>query len=183
MSNVSELIGEVVAGKLQINRIIEDECFYTVLVKFHGTVIPVLFSQYVRFDDFEKGSKVKVIGCLMSDVVEGQLPIFYIYANSIESVDIDMETTNRINFSCKVTKVREFKTNSRCIDILPLVACYGSPLNSTSVLYLTAYSGIARKLKDVVSGYTINGVGYLKAFRDIYEIYITDIENLDQIVS
>lgn len=181
MGKVSELIGTVVDGKLTPNREIDGEKFYTIKVAFRETEILVLFSEYVNTQEFPKDTKVKVVGCLMSDIEEGKLPVYYFYANSIEAVDMDTETTNLINFSCTVTKVKEFKTNSRCVDILPLVASDGSPLNTTSVLYLCARSSVARKLKDKPKGYTISGTGYLKPFRDIYEIYIVDVDNLDEL--
>lgn len=181
MGKVSELVGKIVDGELKLNRNINGEKFYTILASFHDTVIPVLFSSYVNSVQFDTDSKIKVSGCLMSDIARDKLPVFYLYANSIEQVDIDTETTNQINFSCTVTKVREFKTNSRCVDILPLVAADGSPLNTTSVLYLCAKNSIARKLKDKEKGYTITGTGYLKAFRDIYEIYINSVDNLDEL--
>ena len=182
MGKVSELIGTVVDGKLKENRKISGERFYTMDVSFRDTQIPVLFSEYVNIREFENDTKVKVIGCLMSDIHDGELPVFYIYANSIEQVDIDTDTTNKINFSCTVTKVREFKTNGRCVDILPLVAADGSPLSTTSIIYLCARGAAARKLKDKEKGYTITGTGYLKPFRDIYEVYINSIENLNDLV-
>lgn len=182
MGKVSELIGKVVDGRLKPNREINGEKFYTIEMSFRGTVIPVLFSQYVNSEVFENDVKFKVTGCLMSDIAENKLPVFYFYANSFEPVEMDAETTNVINFSCTITKVRDFKTNGRCVDILPLVASDGSPLNTTSVFYLCARSGDARKLKDKEKGYTINGTGYLKAYRDVYEVYILNIDNLDEIL-
>jgi hypothetical protein len=61
------------------------------------------------------------------------------------------------------------------------VAADGSPLNTTSVLYLCARMQAARKLRNKEKGYTIVGRGYLKQFRDIYEILITKVENLDEL--
>lgn len=182
MGKVSELIGEVVDNELKLNRSVDGEDFYTIDVSFKGTVIPVLFSVYVNKTEFPISTKLKVTGCLMSDVSVGGLPVFYIYASNLEVVDVDCETTNLINFSCQITKVKEFKTNTRCVDILPLVGAAGSPLNSTSVFYLCAKSSNARKLKDVPKGYTLVGSGYLKAYKDVYEVYITDVENLDEIL-
>lgn len=181
MSKASELIGQIVDGNIQPNRVIDGEQFYTIDVSFRDTVIPVLFSSYVNSCNFENDSKVKVSGCLMSDVSRNKLPVFYFYANSIELVDIDTETTNTLNFTCLVTKVKEFGPNNRCEDILPLVASDGSPLHSTSVLFLCAKGNIARRLKDKEKGYTISGKGYLKPFRDIYEIYISHVDNLDEL--
>lgn len=182
MSNkVSVLIGSVVEGTPKLNRTIKGERFYTVKVSFNSTVIPVLYSQYVNDKEFEKDTKLKVTGCLMSDIADGKLPVFYIYANSIEVESIDCEECNLLNFSCTVTKVRDFKTNNNCTDILPLVASDGSPLCTTSILYLCAKHSTARKLRNKKKGYTISGNGYLKQYRDIYEIYIKDVDNLDEI--
>lgn len=182
MSKVSELIGSVVDGTLVPNRIIDNEQFYTIQVSFRDTVIPVLFSQFVNEESFTPDTKLKVTGCVMSDIAGGQLPVFYFYANAIEVVELDSEETNLVNFSCTVTKVREMKSNTRCVDILPLVAADGSPLSTTSILYLCARNGIARKLKTKEKGYTITGSGYLKQFRDIYEIYVTNVDNLDELI-
>jgi len=182
MGKVSVLIGTVVDGKLKSNRTIDGEKFFTIDMNFRGTIIPVLFSEYVNNEEFEEDTKLQVTGCLMSDIAENQLPVFYFYANSFEKVDIDAETTNVINFSCTVTKVREFKTNGRCVDLLPLVTSDGSPLNTTSVFYLCAKGSLARKLKDKAKGYTITGTGYLKAYRDVYEVYIMTVDNLDEIL-
>lgn len=181
MGKVSELIGEVVDGKLKENRKIDGETFYTIQVSFRDTVIPVLFSSYVNDTEYPKNTKLKVIGCLMSDIKPGNLPVFYFYANTITPAEIDEETTNIVHFSCVVTKVRDFKTNNRCVDILPLVGSDGSPLNSTSIFYLCTRSAIARKLKDKPKGYTISGSGYLKQFRDIYEINVISVDNLDEL--
>ena len=182
MSKFSELIGSVVDGSLVPNRVIDGEQFYTIIVSFRDTKIPVLFSEFVNTKVFEKDTKLRVSGCVMSDIAGGKLPVFYFYANAIEVEALDSEETNIVNFSCQVTKVREMQHNSKCIDILPLVASDGSPLRTTSILYLCARTGIARKLKNKEKGYVITGSGYLKQFRDIYEIYITNVENLDELV-
>ena len=181
MSIVSTLIGEVVNGKPVWNRNISGEDFCTIEVSFRDTVIPVLFSSLVYDKDWDTSSKVSVTGCLISDIRDGKLPVFYFLANSIKSVDMDLETTNEINFSCTVTKVRELKMDSRCTDILPLVASDWTPLDTTSILYLTVRAATARKLKDKKKGYKITGKGYLKEFRDIYEISVNTVDNLDEI--
>lgn len=182
MGKVSTLIGEVVDGKLKKNREVDGEEFYTIQVSFRGTEIPVLFSKFVNDTEYPENTKLAVTGCIMSDISGGKLPKFYFYANKMEVVDIDEETTNIINFTCTVTKVREFKTNSRCVDILPLVGSDGSPLSSTSILYLCLRSSIARKLKDKPKGYTLTGTGYLKPYKDIYEIYVATVDNLDELL-
>ena len=182
MSKHSELIGSVVDGSLVPNRVIDGEQFYTILVSFKDTQIPVLFSEFVNTTVYEKDTKLRVSGCIMSDIGEGKLPVFYFYANSIEVESLDSEECNIVNFSCQVTKVRPMQHNARCIDILPLVASDGSPLRTTSILYLCARTGLARKLKNKEKGYTITGSGYIKQFRDIYEIYITKVDNLDELI-
>lgn len=178
MSNVSTLIGNVLKGVPELNRTIDGEKFYTIVVEFKSVVIPVLISEYICADRvFE--DKISVTGCLMSDVYKkGKLPQFYFYANSIEAADMDAEVNNLINFSVTVTKVREFKHNDQCKDILPLVGAAGSPLSTTSVLYLCTINALARKLKDVPKGYALKGTGYLKQFRDVYEIYVQNAEIL-----
>lgn len=182
MGKVSKLIGCIIDGKPKLNRTVDNEDFYTIDVSFRDTVIPVLYSQYLTdTEEFEKDTKIEVTGCLMSDINEG-LPVFYVYANSIESADIDAETTNKVTFSCQVTKVKDFSADSRCVDILPLVTSDVSPLDTTSILYLCARGSLARKLKGKEKGYVIEGEGYLKAFRDIYEVYITHVDNLNSIL-
>lgn len=178
MGKVSTLIGEVIDGSPKFNRQVKDEKFFTIEVNFNGTQIPVIYSEYSVEHEFDNNSKVRVTGSLMSDKskTKSKLPVFYFFANSIESVDIDEDTTNLINFSCKVTKVREKQVNTRGVDLLPLVASDGSPLDTTSILYLCARGRDARKLKDSLKDSTITGTGYLKQFRDVYEIYIMSVE-------
>lgn len=183
MGKVCELIGSVVDGELRVDRMIEDEVFYTVTMRFKDTVVPVLFSSYINSENLVTDTKYAVKGCIMSDIEQGNLPVFYFYVNSMKVVDMDSETTNIVSFSCTVTKVKEFDTNSRGIDILPLVGSDASPLSSTSILYLCARKSLARKLKDKPKGYTITGRGYLKQYRDVYEIYIMDIENSKELFS
>lgn len=176
MSNVSTLVGNVLNGKPEFNREIDGEKFYTIDVEFKSVTIKVLISEYICagrvFED-----KISVTGCLMSDVYrKGKLPVFYFYANKIVAADMDAEVNNLVNFSVTVTKVRDFNHNEQCKDILPLVGSAGSPLSTTSVLYLCTINSLARKLKDIPKGYTLTGTGYLKKFRDIYEIYVQDAE-------
>lgn len=183
MGKVSELVGKVVNAKPVQDREIDGEQFFTIDVQFRDTTIPVLYSSCITDKEFEEGTKVRVTGCLMSDVKQKELPKFYFYANSIVSADMDEETTNEINFSCNVTKVKEISADSHCVDILPLVASDSTPLDTTSVLYLCARNGLARRLKNRERGYTITGRGYLKQFRDIYEVYITHVDNLSEILN
>jgi len=180
MGKVCELIGQVLDGTPVENRVIDGERFFTIKVSFRKTEIPVLFSEYIDVSGFEKDAKVRVTGCIMSDIRSGELPVFYFYANKIELADLDEELTNEVKFSCTVTKVKDFQTNTRCVDILPLVAADSSPLKTTSILYLCARNADARKLKGKPKGYTITGKGYLTPFRDVYEIYITEVENVTE---
>ncbi len=184
MSRVSTLVGVVIDGQPKEDKVIDGEQFYTIDVSFKDNIIPVRFSSYVSTTVFETDSKVKVTGCLMSDIKNNRKqcnPKFYIYANSIELVDIDTECTDVINFTCVVNKVREFQVNSKCVDILPLVASDSSPLRTTSVFFLCAKHALARRLKNKEKGYTLSGKGHLKVYKDIVEIYIIDVDNLDEL--
>lgn len=170
MSRISTLIGEVVEGEPIFSHEYEDESFYKISVKFRDAVIDVVFSEYILQGKFT--GKVQVVGYLASNVVKDGKPEFYIYANSIESVDLDTPITNEITFSYKVTRVGDFKVSTRGVDILPLVASDYTPFHTTSVLYLCVRDKGARKLKDKQKGYYISGTGYLKQCRDIYEVII-----------
>lgn len=184
MREVSELVGSVINGTPTLNRTTDDdEKFYTIDVSFYGTNIPVLFSSYVNSQSFEKDSKIKVTGSVMSDMGSDKLPVFYFYANAIEVVDKDTNTSNEIFFSYKVIRVKEFTQNNRGVDILPLIGNKQSPLDTWSLAFLCARGSVARKLKDVPAGYTIEGRGYLKQFRDVYEIFINEVTNLDEILT
>ncbi len=183
MGKISEIVGVVVDGTLVKNRVEHGEVFYTITVRFCNTEIPVLFSAYVNTTVFENDVKVKVTGCLMSDIRNVKLPKFYFYANKIELEDIDAECTDVINFSCTVTKNKGFGMNSRCEEILSLVGADKTPLGSTSILYLCVKGKSARCLKDKEKGYVIIGKGHLKAYRDIHEIIVTEISNLEQITT
>ncbi len=183
MGKVSELIGTVVCGQPEYDRTVDEECFNTIQVKFRGLQISVLYSALTCTSQFRDGTKIKVVGCLMSDVRKNKYPKFYIYAHSISEVDIDSAPTNLIYFSCMVNNVREYTTNSRCIDILPLVATDTSPIGTLSVLYLCARKGDARRLMNIEKGYTLEGWGYLKCYRDVYEICIMKITNLEEILT
>lgn len=179
MSKISTLVGTVVDGIVKTDRIHKKEEFYTLLVDFKGCELPVLFSSYTKTADYVKDAKVQVTGCIMSDVRKGQYPKFYFYANQIDLVDIDSESTNTVNFSVKVTKVGNFTTTDRCTDILSLATSDKSPFGKTSVLFLVAKNQLARKLKGKEPGFLLVGNGKIKPYKDIYEIYIDDVENLD----
>ena len=176
MSKISKLIGTVVDGKPKFDHEADGEKFYTISVQFRDALINVMFSEYLLESQFK--DKVCVTGYLASIPSKGERPNFYYYGNKIESVDIDTPETNELNFTYRVTKVSEFKVNRRSVDILPLVASDYTPLHTTSVLYLCARGKVARKLKGRKAGYYISGTGYLKQFRDIYEIIFTELEDI-----
>lgn len=176
MSKISKLIGEVIEGKPKFDHATNDgEKFYTIRVQFLDAEIDVMFSEYLLEDKFS--DKIEVTGYLASTPRKNASPRFYFYGNQIKSVDIDTPITNELNFSYRVTKAGEFKQNQRCTDILPLVASDYTALHTTSVLYLCARGKVARKLKGKEKGYYVNGRGYLKQYRDIYEVLIVELED------
>lgn len=177
MSKVSKLVGEVVNGEPKFHHEHDEEEFYVITVQFLDAQIDVMFSEYLLQGQFS--GKVEVTGYLASTVAKGSKPQFFFYANLIESVDIDTPITNELNFTYKVTKVGDFKVNQHGVDILPLVASDYTALHTTSVLYLCVRGKGARKLKNKDKGYYINGKGYLKQYRDIYEVIILEIKDED----
>lgn len=177
MSKISTLIGEVLDGKPKFDHEVNGEKFYTISVQFLDAVIDVMFSEYILEEQFT--DKIQVTGYLASIPRKGENPRFFFYGNKIESVDIDTPITNELNFSYRVTKVGKFKQNQRCMDILPLVAADYTALRKTSVLYLCARGQVARKLKGKEKGYYLNGKGYLKQYRDIYEVLIVELDDDD----
>ena len=174
MSKQSTLIGTVVDGTPKLNRTVHNERFYSIEVEILGATIPVLISEYILKEQYSETVQIK--GCLMSDYKKGVLPKFYIYANDITNVDADTPLTNEVQFSGKVTKNKGFTTNTRCRSILPLTLSDRSPIGGISVLYVCIRDKAARELKDRDIGYTIQGTGYLKKYRDVYEILVTDFE-------
>lgn len=178
MSKTSTLIGSVMDGTPILDRNINGENFYKILVEFRNAKIPVLMSEYTKTQSVYSG-KVKITGSLISDVVKGQLPVYYIYANEIEEADQDEDITNEINFVCHISKSNGFKQDTRGRDILPLVGDNNSPLNTTSVYFICLRDADARKLKNKPVGYTIEGVGYLNSYRDVFEIYVKSATVID----
>ena len=176
MSKQSVLVGTVVDGTPKLNRTVHNEKFYTIDVEFKGTVIPVLISEYSLQEAYS--DTIQVTGCVMSDFKKGELPRFYFYANDITNVDADTPVTNEINFCGKVTKNRGFTTNSRCRDILALTLSDTSPVGGVSVLYVCIRDTSARELKDHSVPYEVEGKGYLKPYRDVYEILVTEINTV-----
>ncbi len=181
MGKVSTMIGTVVDGIPKLDRVINGEEFHTIEVDFRGTQITLLYSTIVCTREFATNTKVKVVGCLMSEIPKKSIPVFYFYCHSIEEVDIDSEPTNTINFSCVVTKVGKFTVNSRCEDLLPVTAFDGSPIRTTTLLFLYIRGAFARRLKDKPKGYVIQGSGYLCKYRSGYEILVTDVSNIDEL--
>lgn len=181
MSKVSTMIGVVVDGKPEYDRTINGEAFHTITVNFRGTQIRLLYSTIVCTRTFKENTKVKVVGCVMSDTRRRKVPDYYFYCHSIEEVDVDSELTNTINFSSVVTKVGDFKVNSRCEDMLPLKTFDSSPIRTTTLLTLYVKGAFARRLKDKPKGYTIQGSGYLKKYRNGYEVIVTEVTNIDEL--
>ena len=176
MNKQSVIVGAVIDGTPKLNRTVRNEKFYTIVVEFKGTEIPVLISEYNLREEYS--DTIQVTGCVMSDFKKGELPKFYFYANAIENVDADTPLSNEIYFCGKVTKNRGFTTNARCRDILALSLSDMSPVCGVSVLYVSARDAVARKLKDRPVPYEVAGRGYLKAYRDVYEIIVTEIEEV-----
>lgn len=176
MSKQSTLVGTVVDSVPQHYSTVHAEKFYSITVDFNGTVIPVLISEYILKEKYE--GTIQVTGCVISEYKRGNLPKFVFYANDIVSVDVDTPMSNEVNFCGKVTKDRGFTTNSRCRDLLPLTISDISPTHSTSVLYICARDKIARELKNKEIGYSVEGKGYLKQYRDVYEILVTELNVL-----
>lgn len=174
MSVTSKLVGEVTNGTPRDYLILNGEHFYAIEVQFLDAPIDVLVSEYVKQDVYS--GKVEVTGYLASTPSKEGHPTFYFLANSIESVPEDTPITNKVGFKYKVTKVSKFKANSRGIDLLPLVVADYTPHQTTSVIYMCLRGALARKHKDRGANYYISGEGYLKKYRDIYEIIVMDAE-------
>lgn len=174
MSKISKLIGEVVDGDPVFAFEEDDEQFFKIRVKFLDAEIDVLFSEYIIQGSYS--GKVEVTGYLASDFVKNNEINFYFYANSIEAVDLDTPVSNTVEFTYKVTKVGQLKANRRAVDILPLVVSDFTARKTTSVLYLCIRGKWARKLKDKDKGYYISGKGFLKQYRNVYEIIVMDLE-------
>ena len=174
MGKISTLIGEVVDGVPKLHHTDSDgEHYYTIKVQFLDATIDVLFSEFVKKDSFE--DKISVTGYLASEPRRGDKPYFYFFGSKIESVDIDTPITNEINFTCKVTKVGDFKVNRFGVEVLPLIGSDYTVRHTTSVLYLCVRDKDARRLYNREKGYYLTGKGYLKQYRDIYEIRVNEL--------
>lgn len=173
MRKVSVLIGEVIDGNPKEYFKVNDETFKAIHVAFLDAKIDVVISEYVAEASYN--GKVRVTGYLASYVEKGKKPVFYFYANTIEEAEADADITNEVNFFYTVTKVNPAKVNSRGVDILPLVVSDYTSLQTTSVLYVCIRGKDARRLKTRPKGYTIEGKGYLKQYRDIYEVITTSV--------
>lgn len=174
MSKVSKLIGEVVDGTPRDYARLSGELFKAITVQLLDARIDVVISEFVAEEQYS--GKIEITGYLASNAQKGSSPIFFLFANEIQNVPDDTPITNKVQFRYKVTKVSKFKSNSRGVDLLPLVAADYTAHQTTSVIYLCIRGINARKLKDKKPGYHITGEGYLKQYRDIYEIITTDIE-------
>lgn len=171
----STLIGTVLEGVPVFEKEIRGEKFYTILVQFFDAPMKVLMSEYVMTSKYE--GTIAVTGCVTSTHKRKTLPKFYFYASTIEAVDIDTPLSNEISFDGKIVKIGEFKLNTRNHDILPLVLKSSSPFHKQdTILYLCTKNTDARLLKDKPPGYNVTGTGYLKAYKDIFEVLVTSIE-------
>lgn len=173
MSKLSTLIGEVIDGTPKLHHTTDGENFYTISVRFLDATIDVLFSEFIKQDSYE--DKISVTGYLASEPRRGAKPYFYFYGSKIESVAIDTPITNEIEFTCKVTKVGDFKVNKRAVEVLPLIASDYTTNHTTSVLYLCVRGRDARRLYNREKGYYLSGRGYLKQYRDVYEVRVVEI--------
>ena len=181
MRNVSELVGVVVDGNPVRYQEINNEQFYYITVKFRNTKIRVLYSTYSCNERFAEGTKIEVVGTLMSFTRRKTFPDFFFYANRIERADPDAMSTNSIEFECKISKVKPLAVGVQSADTLPLIGNNRSPLNKTSTIYLYIRDGDARRLQNKEAGYIIRGKGYMKNYKDVIEILVTDVENMDNL--
>lgn len=178
-----ELIGEIVDPTPTVDRKCGDaslgeveETFYAVEVHLRSCTIPVLISEY-NLDQVIKG-KVKITGSLFSDYVSNQIPRFYIYVNKLEPADPDVELTNEVSYMGTVTKIKPITTDAFGRDVLFMYVSTVSPLNTESVLFLVLKNQLARVNKDRTPHFKVRGTGYIKPFRDVYEIIATRFEVL-----
>lgn len=173
MSKISKLVGEVVDGEPVFCFEDDDEQYFSITVRFLNATIKVVFSEYIIQGHYS--GKVEVTGYLASDFQSKNNIDFYLHANAIESVDIDTPSSNTLQFTYKVTKVGKMKANQRGVDVLPLVVSDYTSRQTTSVLYLCVRGKWARKLKDMQKGYYITGEGYLKQYRNVYEVIVLNL--------
>ncbi len=184
MGYTCELIGEILdPDSITVDRVCGDvdlgeveETFYAVDCKIHSCTIKLLISEFNK-DQIVKG-KVKITGSLFSDYVSGQLPSFYIYANKLEAADPDADLTNEITFTGTVTKIKPITVDSYGRDVLFMYVSTVSPLKTESVLFLALKNQLARLNKDRTPHFKVRGSGYIKPFRDVYEIIATRLEVL-----
>lgn len=175
------IIGEIVDPTATVDRLCGDkslgeveEKFYTVQVNLRSCTIPMLISEF-NLDKVVIG-KVKITGSLFSDCIPSQLPRFYLYANKLEAAEPDVELTNEVAFTGTVTKVKEASVDAFGRDVLPMYVSTVSPLNTESVLYLALKNQLARVNKNRKPRFKVRGTGYIKPFRDVYEIHVTQLE-------
>lgn len=181
MGCVCEIIGEIKDTSTTIDRVCGDpslgeveERFYCVNVELRACTIPMVISEF-NLDKIIKG-KVKITGSLFSDCVPSQLPRFYIYANKLEPADPDVELTNEVAFTGTVTKVKPASVDAFGRDVVSMYLSTVSPLNTESVLFLVLKGQMARINKNLSPRFKVNGTGYIKPYRDVYEVLVTKFE-------
>ena len=179
MGCVCEIIGEITDTTTVIDRVCGDkslgeveEKFYKVDVNLRQCTIPMVISEF-NLDKIIKG-KVKITGSLFSDCVPSQLPRFYIYANKLEPADPDVELTNEVAFTGTVTKVKPASVDAFGRDVVSMYISTVSPLNTESVLVLKGQMARINKTKS--PRFKVNGTGYVKPYRDVYEVLVTQFE-------
>lgn len=183
MGYTCELVGEIEDSTATVDRVVGDkdlgeetETFYSVKVKLKTCEIPILVSEY-NLDQIIKG-KVRITGSLFSDYVSNQIPRFYVYANKLEAADPDEELTNEVSYMGTVTKIKPLSHDSYGRDVLFMYVSTVSPLNSESLLFLVLKNQLARVNKDRKPHFKVRGTGYIKKYRDVYEIIATKFEVL-----
>lgn len=181
MSRVSELVGVIRDPTPKLNRIVGDESsgqplekFYTVDIILRDCTIPLVISEY-SLGDVCVGT-VRVTCSLFSDFQQNQLPMFYLYCNRIEPVEPDTPMTNVVNFSGTVTKVKPLTVDAAGRDVLPMILSDTSPMQSDSVLYLNLKNQMARVNQNRKPRFKVQGCGFIKPYKDIYEIHVQEIE-------
>lgn len=175
MSKICTIVGEVVDGTPQLHhKSSAGESFYKIRVNFVDTEIDVLVSEYNMLENYS--GKVAVTGFYASLAHKRQLPKFFFFANEVESADVDAKETDEIAFHCKVSRVGKINHSTSGADACTVYASDYSPLHITSILYLAAKGKWARMLQGKKKGSFVSGTGRIKAFRDVYEIVITDID-------
>ena len=177
MSSVSVLTGEVIDGIPVEYGTLHGEKFYTIKVKFRTCEIKVLISEHTMLEEY--GGVISVTGYLATfKVKEENRKYEYVFVGTkIEQAELDSPLTNQISFNYKVTRVEKLDVNGYGVEVLTLYASFYTPFKTTSIVKLCAKSQAARVLNNREPGFYISGQGYLKSYKDTYEIIITDISD------